>query len=34
MDNESYLDLYVAIENFVKMHITSILVPVQVCYVS
>lgn len=32
-ESESYLDLYVKIENFIKMHITSILVLVQVCYV-
>lgn len=32
-ESESYLDLYVKIENFIKMPITSILVLVQVCYV-
>lgn len=28
---EHFLDLYVKIDDFIKMHITSILVPVQVC---
>lgn len=32
-ESESYLDLYVKIEIFIKMPITSILVLVQVCYV-